>query len=76
MNFLRARDKFNRSEKHLLEMFISHLTLNLRTYVHVHKMFCMIRCFLNGKMIAAQQTFTCSKSTLDTLEKGVTYVQN
>ena len=31
--------------------------------------------FLNENQFTAQVTFTCSKSTIETLEKGVKYVQ-
>ena len=33
-------------------------------------------CYFNVSIITSHQTFTCSKSTINTVEKGVKYVQS
>ena len=38
--------------------------------------FIQLNHFLTVKLITIQQTFTCSRSTIETLEKGVKYIQS
>ena len=48
-------------------------TLSLRNLRHTYALITLLYSYVK-KPYLTQQTFTCSKSTIESLEKGLTYV--
>ena len=52
------------------------ITSNASYSIYVLKLPKSVPNFFHSKLVATQVTFTCSKSAIETQEKGVKYVQS
>ena len=74
----------NKNTRMTSASFISHLfsSVSIVNFEHVNAGWattvnhCVILVLTKNISVSSQQTFTCSKSTMKILEKGVIYVQS